>query len=497
MTKLIHWAGSEDSHRKVEAIFDKIANASPEVLKQASDWEDDEDEKETEHYLLECVGGVAIINIRGALIDGSAGWWGRYYDIVGYDDIRNAIVCAVNGGAQQILVHIMSPGGQVIGIGSLSDFLKETNALVPITFFADSFAASGGVWLATSTGAFYASRHAEVGSVGVIAVAAEYTEMDKQWGIKRKVFKSTPLKASGNPNEKLDEANAAEIQRGVDESAQRFIDHIASSMGLSSAYVADNLATGQVWYADEAKRLGLVTDLTTFEELLVDLQNKVTQNNQNSFSQVEAPMAQKRKLIKAASAEEAMALAASGIPVTSASDSVEGESEDREEDTPTEEQNDDEEENAPDKSEEAAAAPADKTASSEMTTMLMSFTEKLAAAQVEVATLKAEAAATNDKLSNLQAIETQLKTEVAKKIQHNLVGAGAPKPSLESLLAMTSEQLLVQASAAEAALTARFGNGGQHAVVTDSEADEETQKAEALAKYSDEIMSDVSRIFSK
>lgn len=507
MAKSIKWAGSKDAFLEVERVIEARLEASADVLKQASDWEDDEDEKECEHYMMEMIGNVAVINIRGALIEGSAGWWGRYYDICGYDDIRNAIVAGVNAGAKQIMINIMSPGGMVLGIGALTDFIKEVDARVPCTFFSESYCASGGVWLSTSTGKFFASRHAEIGSVGVIAVATEYTEYFKEMGITKSVFKSTPLKASGNPNEKLDAENSAEIQRGVNESAQRFIDHIASSMGMTSAYVAEAIATGQVWYADEAQRLGLVSGITTFDKLLVDLQQKVSENTNNAgvgstpqpvyFQQTaEADMA-KRKVIKASSPEEALAMAASGIPVESASDGAENEEEDTvtndEDETPAEEQNDDEEDNVVEESESNSEA----AATASLSKMIEVTTGQLVQAKVDLATTKAEVAVLQEKVTTLQATEEQLKKIVAVSVQRGFVAGGASAPSLESLMAMSSENLIAQSVSAEEMLSKRFGTGGQVSVRVDDENDEESKKAAEAAKYSEEVLAPLSRIFSK
>jgi len=502
MAKSIKWAGSKDAFLEVERVIEARLGASADALKQASDWEEDEDEKECEHWMLEMIGGVAIINIRGALIEGSAGWWGRYYDVCGYDDIRNAVVAGVNAGAKQIMINIMSPGGMVLGIGALTDFIKEVDAIVPCTFFSESYCASGGVWLATTTGKFFASRHAEVGSVGVIAVATEYTEYLKDMGITKSVFKSTPLKASGNPNEKLDAENSAEIQRGVNESAQRFIDHIASSMGMTSAYVAEAIATGQVWYADDAQRLGLVSGITTFDKLLVDLQQKVSENTNNAgvgttpqpvyFQQTaEADMA-KRKVIKASSPEEALAMAASGIPVESASESAEDEKDtvtNEEEETPAEEQNDDEEDNVVEESEASAGTSLSK--------MIEVTTGQLVQAKVDLATTKAEVAVLQEKVTTLQATEEQLKKIVAVSVQRGFVAGGASAPSLESLMAMSSESLIAQSVSAEEMLSKRFGTGGQVSVRVDDENDEESKKAAEAAKYSEEVLAPLSRIFSK
>lgn len=499
MTTHIKWAGAENSLRELESILDKVSNVTTDVLlKQVSDdW--DEDDSETEHHLLEMYGDVAVLNIDGSMVHGSAGWWGRYFGVVGYEDIRNAMVIGVNQGAKAILVNITTPGGMVVGIGELTDFIKEIDKSVPVTFYTGSYAASGGVWLSTTTGKFYASRHAEVGSVGVIAVATEFTEYFKSEGITKRVFKSTPLKASGNPNEKLDAANAAEIQRGVDESSQRFTDHIAMGMGLTSQFVSEAIATGQMWYADEAQRLGLISGITTFDKLLVDLQQKVSQNNNySSFPKTAEADMSRRKTIKATSPEEALAMAASGIPVVTASDEPVEEPVEQDE-PPVEEQVEPVESEAD--GQETGVADDDAQASAAATPafsqLLASTTEQLVNAKVELATAKAEAAVLSDKLALMQATETHLKQIVARSVQRAFVAAGSAAPSEESLLAMNAELLIAQSVSAEAMLAKRFGTGGQVSVVLDDEEDEETKKANEAAKYSEEVLTPLSRIFSK
>ena len=490
------WAGAQ---APFDALMLKIySEASPELQQKASDWEDDEDE--AYHFLLEMHGALGVITIDGAMVQGEAGFWGWYFGYVGYDDIRNAVVTAVNGGAKQIMVHITSPGGMVLGIGALTDFLAEVDTTVPITFFADAYAASGGVWLATSTGKFYVSRHAEVGSVGVIAVTTEYTEYYKSLGISVEVHKSTPLKASGNHNEKLDEANRKEIQRGIQESHTRFIDSIAQGMGLTSDYVSKEIATGQVWYAQDALQKNLVSGITTYDQLIIDWQGEINQNNSDAsrlggqkptYSVDSGDDMRRKKIVKAdgveLSEEEVLALAASGVLANGDEPNEDDEEKDP---IPPENENDPNEEEDPEQSSDEG----NESASAGLINQLVEAKVSLKQTQAEVATLQAALATLQAEHDSLKATEVLLKTAVAEKIQRQSVAAGGPAPDKAALLAMSSSDLLGQDKSSYESMLKRFGGGGRVSVQDDPEPTDEEKKAEALAQFSNEVFGNLAKL---
>lgn len=496
----IKWAGSEDSfHALVESRKRcDLMMADPKIQKRAQEWEDEQDDDMEQHWMvqMEQDSQFAIINIKGALCMGTAGWWGMYSgEECGYDDIRNAIATAINNGATEILCNIQSPGGTVYGIGACTDFIKEAQSYANIQFFTDTYCASGGVWLSTSTGNFKASPSAEVGSVGVIGVTTDMVGMFDQMGIKRRVFKSTPLKGVGNPNEHLSDAGAKEIQRGVDESNTRFIDHIAQGMGLTSDFVRTNIATGQMWYAEDAMQRGLIKGITTFDALIVDLQNKVSQNSTNkgaanlpgyqtdkSFkATLEADMSSKRTIKTPKNAEDVAALAAAGIlPEQEAKDEI------------TDPADPDLAPASEASAEETKVeTPVATSETSVLAGMLATANEALLNAKVELNGANAAKSALEAKLAT---IEGPLKELVVQAIQHRQVYAGGAPSTKESLMAMDPSVLVAMHAEQEVVLSQRFGNGGQRSVVVDDSDSEETQKAEKAAKLIESITAPLARI---
>lgn len=278
------WAGTQESADKYLALRGKIDRrmelASHEVLALADSWDVEQDEAlECEHRMLEVIGDVGVVTVKGALVDGYSSWW-SYREECGYGDVRNALVAAINAKVKAVVLYLKTPGGQVRGLGPCVDFIAGVaSKLIPIQAYSDTVCESGGVWVAAATGKFTASPHALLGSIGVYSVLREFSEQEKMMGVRTKVVKSTPLKGYGNPFEKLSKEAEDEAQRIVLETASMFNQGISRGLGLPLDYVSKTLATGQEWFGAKALDLRLISKLQTFDELLVDLQAKVTQNN--------------------------------------------------------------------------------------------------------------------------------------------------------------------------------------------------------------------------
>lgn len=488
------WVGSEESYYTAVNSYEKMADANESHRKELFD-HDKKDEEIQEHYLLEIVGNVAVVTVQGSLVFGSEGSWGAYWGVIGYDDIRNAVITAVDQGVDEILFDYDSPGGSVKGIMELSDFIKSLG--VKTTSFTGGVAASGGLWLATASDQFYASRMAEIGSLGVIAVTSEITEMYKEMGIALKVFKSTPLKAAGNPYEKLTKEAEEQIQKNIDETHQFFIREVADNRGLTEDYVAENIANGKLWFAAEAHELHLIDGVKSFDDVFLALRKEST-DNANNFQHVEASdMATKKKIIDS----KAAAAIASGVPVEKAVEDIESD-----EDQGTEASTDDaegSEANTSDESTEASTDDADEEtdAGGEGTEESTDGEEKDAAAAVllkqvsalqdTTVNLKVQLRESEAKATSLEANQEGLVKVVAAKIQFAYVAIGSTAPDLKGLLAMDVSALLKQHASVEAQVAARYPVGGQ---VTSTVEETEDEDLAAAAKQINDVQLRQARI---
>jgi len=485
------WLGTESSYHATISAYQKMAEDGNEDYKKECFSQDETDSENNEHFLLDVVDGVGLITIRGSMVSGSEGAWGAYWGVVGYDDIRNAIITAINSGVTSLFLDYDTPGGAVKGIMELSDFIKSLD--VKTTSFTGGMAASGGLWLATAADSFYAARMAEVGSLGVLAVTAEMTEMYKDIGIKLRVFKSTPLKAAGNPYEKLTDEAAAQIQKNIDETHQFFVREVAANRGLTDNFVSENIANGKVWYAAEANELRLIDGISTFDDLLLVLMRE-TADNTNDFKQVQDnDMATRRKILT----EQESAAIASGADVETVLEeaapapTVEDEAPSKDDapaDTADDTSTDDKETTADDT---AGKEEASTDAPEKEVTGLEVLQKQISSQQDAIVDLKVELKQAQTKVTALEATHDGLKSVTAAATQRHFVAVGAPAPSLEGLLALESSALLEQHASALSLVVKRYPKDGQVSVPVE---DKEDDAVAAAAKVTNDILLKQARI---
>lgn len=494
------WLGSEASYTRFlanrELVEARKLNASADIFALATNWDEEDDGEIEDHWLLQKVGSIGIIDVKGCLVAGSSSWW-SWRDEVGYEDIRNAGIAALNSGCSAVILKFTTGGGQVLGCGACADFLQNVlGRTVPLIAYTDTACLSAGIWLASACSNIYCSTTAEVGSIGVMGVSTEYSKMEKEYGVTRTVFRSTELKGYGNPYEKLTPEMAKQIKLDVAETAIKFVNQVAKGLGKSIDFVESTLHTGQSWYGDKALQLGLVSKNLTIDQLLVELQDKVSQNNTQNIaggftpptsfsSQHQQPEitamaattfnAEAQAKIDKALADSAAILLANGQTEPPQGDAppvgvppVETQ--------PTE---------TPATDESASSVLALVAQNTELASKLGASTADLSALKLEVASLQAHKAAT-------EANEQGLRDIAINAIQWAFTASGSAAPDTTALKALATPLLVAQHDMAKSMLVRRFGTGGQH---SSSQEEEPPTNLEAAAQELDRAaLLDLSRI---
>lgn len=473
------WLGSVASYEKVLEIEKMIAKAPRSLQKKAEahklkrigvwDAPDNEDdlEDEVEHRLLEMNNGLAIISIEGAMVPGVTGFWGEYFGFVGYGDIKEAVLCAINAGATEFLFDWDTPGGAAKNIEDTSYFLEELAKQYPTTSFTSSLCCSAGFWLATCADDFYATKMAEVGSIGIVAVHSEVTKMLEMEGISKTVFRSAKYKFLGNPYEELTPLITETLQTDLDKAHQFFVDAVVKHCNLDPEFVANNIATGQTWYGEEALSLGIISGIKTFDQLLIAFSKKSVENTNYYGMNYSKEDGMRKRLIT----PEVAGAIASGISpekVLAGAPLVE------EPETKTKDE------------QTKADEPETKVEASVIVTQNPDLQDQLIDAKVELRTLSA-------KLISLEASQDGLKKIAALSIQRAFAGIGSPVPEMESLLAMDPSLLIQQHAMADAQLQKKYGNGGRVSVEVE-EGGEEDEAAKAASNFMEDTLQNLATI---
>jgi protease-4 len=209
---------------------------------------------------------IAVMAVEGVILDEDDGFVKRQIDQVRDDQSVKAVVLRVN-----------SPGGTITG----SDFLlHHLNRLreergIPIVVSMGSVAASGGYYVSMAVGdepdTIFAEPTTWTGSIGVIIPHYDLSQLlQEKLGIEDDSISSHPLKNMGSFAKPMSEKERKIYQELVDESFARFKQIIKSGRPRfqEKSEALDELATGQVYTAKQAKELGLVDRIGFVEEAI-------------------------------------------------------------------------------------------------------------------------------------------------------------------------------------------------------------------------------------
>jgi signal peptide peptidase SppA len=213
-------------------------------------------------------GGMAVIDIAGTLTKrgsslSSAGSMVR---------LRQAVRAAASDPeVAGILLKIDSPGGTVAGTADLGDEIAAAKKRKPVYAFVEDLAASAAYWLAAQADKVYANTAtADIGSIGVYMALYDMSRAAANEGVEAIVIRSTPLKGAGVPGAPVTDEQKAVWQELVDTAHAEFTAAVKRGRGMTKEQVAA-VATGRVYRASEAQRLGLIDGIQSFDKTLAEL----------------------------------------------------------------------------------------------------------------------------------------------------------------------------------------------------------------------------------
>lgn len=220
-------------------------------------------------YLLEKVGETPVLKIHGSLVPS----YHRYHSwfpgqVTSYEAINDALSILSEGGYTDIVLDHSSGGGAVMGLSTVTDHIEQLQGQgVNFRAHTDSASFSASYWIMSSANQVTASKMAQLGSIGVIAVVRTFVDTEKNQGVKFTVLKEGEFKAVGNPYEELSEADKKYLQEDLRETNAFFLNHISAQRGLSLDDYKD-WADGKTFFAAKAVKNGLVDRLTTLNDLI-------------------------------------------------------------------------------------------------------------------------------------------------------------------------------------------------------------------------------------
>lgn len=203
--------------------------------------------------------GVAVIRVSGC-IQRRESWWYPNWDTIVQDlkwlDTRpnvNAVVLLVDSG-----------GGIAMGCQEACDAVEQFSK--PIVAFVEGYCCSAAYRLVCYCDAVYATKSAQLGSLGTMVMEYDYSEYVKSEGIRPVAVSTGPIKTFGAYGLPITEEQQAFMQELVGSEQAGFIAAL-QVRGLSAEQQA-KVTDGRYWPAAEAQQLGLIDGVKEVSEVI-------------------------------------------------------------------------------------------------------------------------------------------------------------------------------------------------------------------------------------
>ena len=169
----------------------------------------------------------------------------------------------------EVLVNLESGGGVVHGYGLAASQLQRIKAKgLKLTICVDKVAASGGYMMACVADRLICANFAIIGSIGVIAQMPNFNKLLKKNDIDFEQhtagdYKRTLTVFGENNNE-----GRAKFKAELEEVHVMFKDFVNTNR---PSLDIEKVATGEYWFGLQAKDLGLVDELATSDDIILEL----------------------------------------------------------------------------------------------------------------------------------------------------------------------------------------------------------------------------------
>lgn len=185
-------------------------------------------------------------------------------------DLRRCITAVLSTATSddEVLVKLESGGGMVHSYGlAASQLHRITKKGVPLTIAVDKVAASGGYMMACVANKIIAAPFAIIGSIGVMAQLPNLNKLLKKNDIDYELYTAGEYKRTVTVFGENTAKGREKFQDDLNKTHELFKQHISAHR---ESVDVESVATGEVWYGQQALENGLIDHIATSDEYMVD-----------------------------------------------------------------------------------------------------------------------------------------------------------------------------------------------------------------------------------
>ncbi|MEF3222313.1 signal peptide peptidase SppA [Campylobacter jejuni] len=205
------------------------------------------------------------IDLKGEIFDSSA--------------VLEKIINAKNdSNIKGVLFVIDSPGGAFAPSMELALAIEDLKIKKPVLVYASGTMASGSYLAGVGANKILANPASFIGSIGVIMQGADLSGLANKLGIKEQTIQAGEFKSAGTFARAWNENERNFLQGLIDQSYDLFTGFVAKERALD-LNKKDQWANARVFLAAKAKELGLIDELSNYENAKKELEKLANVSN--------------------------------------------------------------------------------------------------------------------------------------------------------------------------------------------------------------------------
>ena len=223
---------------------------------------------------------IAIIHVEGAIVTGNIG-----YNIAGSGGIVDNINKARDDkNVKGIILRVNSPGGDVYASSMITNALEEFQSTGrPVMTSMGDIAASGGVWVTTTSEEIWAEETTLTGSIGVYSIIPDFSPLEKWAGMNYDGVSMTKAGDIYDLSRGVNKDLNKQFRENTENIYKNFVTKVANNRGLEFSEVL-SFAGGRIWRGDAALELGLVDKLGALNDAVDSMASKLELEDYKVFS---------------------------------------------------------------------------------------------------------------------------------------------------------------------------------------------------------------------
>ncbi len=175
----------------------------------------------------------------------------------------------------EVILCLDNSGGYVHAHGlAASQLLRLKQKKIPLTICVDMVAASGGYLMACVADRIVSAPFAMIGSIGVMTQVPNFHKLLKKFDSDYEVLTAGKYKRTMTMFGENTEESREKVKEELQLTHELFKDFILAQRPKLSSDELNQIATGEVWYGSQALALGLVDEIKTSDEWILEQMQK-------------------------------------------------------------------------------------------------------------------------------------------------------------------------------------------------------------------------------